>query len=101
MIVQTEAIHFSADHKLLKAIEQKLRKLEKFFDKILDVHVSLKLESAGIFKNKIAEIKFYIPNGIIFIKECSKTFEDAIDLAIITLKHQLILRQKNTRILPG
>jgi len=90
MKVQTEAIHFSADVKLLNSIDQKLRKLEHFFDKIIDARVILKLENSGQVKDKIAEIKLYIPNGVIFIKESSKTFEEAFDRAIMALKRQLI-----------
>lgn len=90
MRVQTEAIHFSADIKLLTAIESKLNKLENFFDKIIEAKVILKLENSGQIRDKIAEIKLHLPNGIIFIKETSKSFEAAIDKALVSLKRQLV-----------
>ncbi len=90
MRVQTEAIHFSADVKLLSAIESKLAKLENFFDKIIEARVILKLENSGQIRDKIAEIKLHLPNGIIFIKETSKSFEAAIDKALVSLKRQLV-----------
>jgi putative sigma-54 modulation protein len=90
MRVQTEAIHFSADIKLLSAIELKLAKLENFFDKIIEAKVILKLENSGQIRDKIAEIKLHLPNGIIFIKETSKSFEAAIDKALVSLKRQLV-----------
>lgn len=90
MRVQTEAIHFSADIKLLSAIESKLAKLENFFDKIIEAKVILKLENSGQIRDKIAEIKLHLPNGIIFIKETSKSFEAAIDKALVSLKRQLV-----------
>ena len=90
MRVQTEAIHFSADVKLLRTIELKLLRLERFFDRIIDAKVLLKMENSGQVKDKIAEIKLFIPNGVIFIKESSKTFEEAFDKAMITLKRQLL-----------
>ena len=90
MRVQTEAIHFSADVKLLSAIEAKLAKLENFFDRIIEARVILKLENSGQIRDKIAEIKLHLPNGIIFIKETSKSFEAAIDKALVALKRQLI-----------
>ena len=90
MRVQTEAIHFSADVKLLMTIEQKIQKLEHFFNNILDARVILKLENSGQVRDKIAEIKISLPNGIIFIKETSKTFEAAIDKALVSLKRQLV-----------
>lgn len=90
MRVQTEAIHFSADIKLLSAIEKKMLKLENFFDRIIEARIILKLENSGQIRDKIAEIKIHIPNGIIFIKETSKTFEAALDKALVALKRQLV-----------
>lgn len=90
MRVQTEAIHFSADIKLLSAIEAKLAKLENFFDRIIEARVILKLENSGQIRDKIAEIKLHLPNGIIFIRETSKSFEAAIDKALVALKRQLV-----------
>lgn len=90
MRVQTEAIHFSADVKLLSAIESKLAKLETFFNQIIEAKVILKLENSGQIKDKIAEIKLHLPNSIIFIKETSKSFEAAIDKALVALKRQLV-----------
>jgi putative sigma-54 modulation protein len=90
MRVQTEAIHFSADVKLLTVIEQKIQKLQHFFDKIIEAKVILKLENSGQIRDKIAEVKIHLPNGVIFIKETSKTFEAAIDKALVTLKRQLV-----------
>jgi putative sigma-54 modulation protein len=90
MRVQTEAIHFSADVKLLMSIESKLQKLEHFFDKIIEAKVILKLENSGTVREKITEIRLNLPNGVIFIKETSKTFEAALDKAIVSLKRQLV-----------
>ncbi len=90
MRVQTEAIHFSADSRLLAAIDAKIQKLELFFSSIIEAKVILKLENSGQIRDKIAEIKLHLPNGVIFIKETSKTFEAALDKAIVTLKRQLV-----------
>ena len=90
MRVQTEAIHFSADVRLLDSIEKKMTKLENFFDRIIEARVILKLENSGQIRDKIAEIKIHLPNGIIFIKETSKTFEAALDKALVALKRQLV-----------
>ncbi|NJN35489.1 MAG: ribosome-associated translation inhibitor RaiA [Saprospiraceae bacterium] len=90
MRVQTEAIHFSADVKLLSAIESKLAKLDHFFDRIIEAKVILKLENTGQVREKIAEVKLQLPNGVIFIKETSRTFEAAIDKALVALKRQLV-----------
>ncbi|MEY4936371.1 MAG: hypothetical protein RIS64_2730 [Bacteroidota bacterium] len=90
MRVQTEAIHFTADVKLLDNIQKKLSKLEHLFGKVTDAKIILKLENSGQVRDKIAEIKLSLPNGIIFIKESAKTFEAAIDAVVACLKRQLV-----------
>jgi putative sigma-54 modulation protein len=90
MRVQTEAIHFSADAKLVAAIERKLQRLNHYFDQVVDAKVILKLENSSQIREKVAEIKLVVPNGVIFIKESNKTFEAALDAAIAALKRQLI-----------
>ncbi|WP_363325461.1 HPF/RaiA family ribosome-associated protein, partial [Phaeodactylibacter sp.] len=47
MKVQTEAVSFKADQKLIDFIEQKLQKMEKYFDRIIEAKVTLKLENSG------------------------------------------------------
>ncbi len=90
MKTRTEAIHFSADQKLLEFIEKKAEKLHQFFDKILNVDIKLRLENSGQIRDKIAEVKVHLPGSILFVKEHNKTFESAVDEAIEALKKQLI-----------
>ena len=52
MKIMTEAIHFTADQKLLMFIENKLHKLERMYERIIDVHVILKLESHQSIRDK-------------------------------------------------
>ena len=97
MKVQTQAVHFSADSKLLAFIERKLSKLDQFFDRIVSAKVVLKLENSGKIKDKIAEIRLEIPGSILFVKETSKSFEACIDVAIDSLKRQLIKYKERIR----
>lgn len=90
MRVQTQALHFSADYKLLEFIESKLQKLEQFFDRIISADVILKLENSGQIKDKITEIRLKIPGGVLFVKGTQKSFEAAVDSAVEALKRQLI-----------
>ena len=90
MKIHTQAIHFSADKKLVSFTEKKLDKLNLFFDKIIAADVILKLENSGQIKDKIVEIKLKIPGTILFVKESSKTFEESVDNAISSLKKQLV-----------
>ncbi len=96
MRVQTQALHFSADQKLIQFIESKLGKLEQFFDRIISADVILKLENTGQIKDKIAEVRLKIPGGVLFVKGTQKSFEASIDMAVEALRRQLI-RHKDRR----
>ena len=97
MKIQTQAVHFSADHKLLEFIEKKLAKLDQFFDRIIGADVFLKLENTGQVREKVAEIKLTLPGGVLIVKEMDKTFEAAVDSAIDVLKRQIIRHKERIR----
>ena len=91
MRLQMQAIHFDADPKLLSFIQQKLDKLDTFYDRITSGEVFLKLEKSDNAKlhTKLLEVKLYVPGGTMFVKEQGTTFEEATDLAIDSLKMQV------------
>ena len=97
MKVQTRAIHFSADQKLVVLIQKKLQKLEQFFDRILGAEVVMKLENSGKVKDKIMEVRIKVPGSIIITKETHKSFEAAIDTSLSSLKRQLIKHKQRVR----
>jgi putative sigma-54 modulation protein len=97
MKVVTHAVHFDADQKLLDFIERKLAKLEQFFDRIIGVDVFLKLENSSKVKDKVAEIKLNVPGATIIVKEMALTFEAAVDIALDSLKRQLIKHKEKER----
>lgn len=89
MKITVQSIHFTADVKLLDFIQKKVDKLETFFDQIISGEVYLKLENVGDEANKITEIKLSLPGNQIFAKEQCKTFEEATDLAVESLRKQI------------
>ena len=91
MRLQMQAIHFDADPKLLNFIQQKLDKLDTFYDRITSGEVFLKLKKGDSAKTqtKLLEVKLYVPGGTVFVREQGTTFEEATDLAIDTLKIQV------------
>ncbi|WP_214071509.1 ribosome-associated translation inhibitor RaiA [Mucilaginibacter sp. dw_454] len=89
MKITVQSIHFTADKGLLEFIQKKADKLETFYDNIINGEVYLKLENVEDEANKIAEIKLQLPGNQIFAKEQCKTFEEATDLAIESLRKQI------------
>ena len=69
MRVQIQAIHFDADEKLTEFIESRIKKLETFYDKIIDSEVYLKVDKNSSKDNKVVEIKMSIPGKSLFAKE--------------------------------
>jgi putative sigma-54 modulation protein len=97
MKIRVQSIHFNADQKLLEFIQRKVDKLDQYFDQIISGEVYLKLENVDDEANKISEIKLNVPGMTMFAKEQCKTFEEATDLSIESLKKQITKHKDKTR----
>ncbi|WP_199120048.1 ribosome hibernation-promoting factor, HPF/YfiA family [Pedobacter sp. ASV28] len=97
MKIRVQSIHFNADKKLLEFIQKKVDKLDQFFDQIIGGEVYLRLENVESEENKISEIKLMVPGGTMFAKEQCKSFEEATDLAIESLRRQISKHKTKTR----
>jgi putative sigma-54 modulation protein len=89
MNLNIDSIHFKADSKLLEYITEKAEKLDKFYDKSIDLNVKLKLGGNGQVKDKIVEYVLNVPGEKLFVSSIEKTFEAAADNGIDSLKRQL------------
>ncbi|MFZ1751139.1 MAG: ribosome-associated translation inhibitor RaiA [Saprospiraceae bacterium] len=89
MQVTFQAVHFTADQKLKDYISDKLQKLEKFYPKILQATVYLKLENSGQVRDKVIEVKVNVPGNTLIASNEDKSFEAAFDDSLETLKRQL------------
>ena len=97
MKIRVQSIHFTADVKLLDFIQKKADKLDQFFDQIISGDVYLRLEKTEDEANKISEIKLSIPGNDLFAKEQCKTFEEATDKAVESLRRQLEKHKEKIR----
>jgi putative sigma-54 modulation protein len=98
MKINIQTVHFDADAKLLEFIEQKINKLEHYFDHIIDAEVILRLENSGQVRDKIAEVKMHVPGGTLMAKEIHpKAFEGAVDAATEAIRKQLIKFKEKQR----
>jgi len=89
MQIQVQSIHFDADVKLIKFIEEKMQKLTTFHDRIIKGEVFLRIDKSDVMENKIAEVKLSIPGKELFAKKQCKSFEEATDIAVDALKKQI------------
>ncbi|MCJ8210254.1 ribosome-associated translation inhibitor RaiA [Mucilaginibacter sp. RS28] len=89
MKITVQSIRFNADKKLLEFIQKKANKLDQFCDKIISGEVYLRVENTEDEANKVVEIKCIIPGNQLFVKEKCKSFEEATDLAVDSLRKQI------------
>jgi putative sigma-54 modulation protein len=90
MNVKIQTVHFNADSKLMEYVNKKLEKLTVFSDRIIQVHVYLKLDNVvHSIKDKIAEIRVHVPRHNFFVKSTSKSFEESFDSAFDSLVSQI------------
>lgn len=98
MDVRIQSIHFQADEKLTETIHRKVNKLNSYFDRITSAEVFLKLDHEGAhIKDKVVQIKLNLPKGTLISKETSKTFENALDGAVNSLKGQVVRHKEKLR----
>ena len=89
MKVKVSSLHFNADQKLIDFANERVGKLEKFYDKIIDGNITFRVDNADDRINKLAEIKLNIPGKELFAKKQSESFEKAVDEAVEALRRQL------------
>ena len=90
MNISVKSVHFHADEKLLAYVDQKLSRLNRYFDRAVEAEVHLKLQdTGGSIHEKIAEVKIHVPGGWMMDKRTGKTFESAITASTNALKRQL------------
>jgi putative sigma-54 modulation protein len=94
MKVNVHAVNFAIDVKLVAFVQERMNKLDKFYDKIISSDVFFKVEKTAEKENKIAEVKILVPGDEIIVKKQCKTFEEATDLASESIERSLLKRKE-------
>ena len=90
MNLNIQTVNFEADSKLIDHVNKKITKLEAQHDRIMRVDVFLKLDNVmHQIKDKVAEIRVKIPRHELFVKQSTKSFEEAFDMALDAVLVQL------------
>jgi len=90
MDIKIQSVNFDADKKLVAFVEERVGKLEQYFDNIVGAESFLKVEKSESFENKTVEIKILLPGKEIFAKKQCKSFEEAADESVEALRRQLV-----------
>ena len=97
MKVNTQSVNFNADQKLIDFIQNRMNKLEVFYDKVIKSDVYLKVENTSNKENKIFEARVSVPGDSFVVKKQCKSFEEGTDMAIASLERQLKKRKEKLR----
>jgi putative sigma-54 modulation protein len=97
MKVNVYAVNFNVDRKLVDFINERLVKLEKYYDKVVSSDVFLKVEKTSEKENKVVEVKIHVPGDDFMVKKQCKTFEEGVELASESLERLLVKRKEKVR----
>lgn len=97
MEVRIQSIHFDAAEQLEAFIQKKVAKLEKFYDNIEVVEVTLKVVKPETAENKEAGIKIIAPNAEFYANKIKDSFEEAVDETVEALSKQLLKHKEKVR----
>jgi ribosomal subunit interface protein len=93
-MINVKSLKFDADEKLLAFVEKKVGKVEKFFDNLGDIDVTLSLSPEP--ENKVVRLQTRLPGEDLVIERNAKTFEEAVTEAADAMKEKIV-RAKERR----
>ena len=87
-MINVKSLKFDADETLLDFIEKKVGKVEKFFDNLGDIDVTLSLLPDA--ENKSVKLQTRFPGEDLVIERHARTFEEAVTDAADALKEKIV-----------
>ena len=87
-MINVKSLKFDADSKLLEYVQKKVGKVEKFFDNLGDIDVTLSLLPDA--QNKCVKLQTRIPGEDLIVEKQANTFEEAVTEAADALKERIV-----------
>lgn len=87
-MINVKSLKFDADEKLLDYIDKKVGKVEKFFDNMGDIDVTLSLLPDA--ENKCVKLQTHMPGEDLVIERHAHSFEEAVTDAADALKEKIV-----------
>lgn len=97
MKVNVHAVNFTVDKKLVDFVQERMDKLEKYYDRVVSSDVFMKVEKTSEKENKIVEMKINVPGDDFLVKKQCKSFEEAIEQAAESIERLLVKRKEKLR----
>lgn len=93
MEVKIQSINFDATEKLVAFINKKAERLTRRYPAVTTIDFKLTVVKPESKMNKVAVVKVIMPQGEYVADKTADTFEEAIDVALEALEHQLERRK--------
>ncbi len=97
MKVNIHAVNFDIDKKLVEFVNEKVNKIDKYYDKIVYCDIFLKVENTSDKENKTVEMKLGVPGDDLIVKKQSKTFEESVELCRESLERQVLKKKEKEK----
>ena len=97
MKVNVHAVNFTVDKKLVDFVQERMDKLEKYYDRVVSSDVFLKVEKTSEKENKNVEVKINVPGDDFLVEKQCKSFEEAVEQAAESLERLLVKRKEKLR----
>ncbi|MCU0399349.1 MAG: ribosome-associated translation inhibitor RaiA [Cyclobacteriaceae bacterium] len=89
MKIHVQTLDFNPRQELLDFVDEKIGKLERFSDRIIECRVILRVEKSDKRDNKVCEVRAVIPGNDLFVKKQYESFEEGIQKATDSLERQI------------
>jgi putative sigma-54 modulation protein len=97
MKVNIHAVNFTVDRKLVDFVQERMDKLEKYYDRVVSSDVFMKVEKTSEKENKFVEIKINVPGDDFLVKKQCKSFEEAVEQSAESIERLLVKRKEKLR----
>ncbi|MCD8296272.1 MAG: ribosome-associated translation inhibitor RaiA [Prevotella sp.] len=89
MEIKIQSIRFDATEQLKAFIEKKVAKMERSYDGIRNVEVTLKVIKPATALNKEVDMVVSVPGTSLYVDKTCDTFEEGVDQCIDSMKVKL------------
>lgn len=97
MNITIKTLGFNAKQDLKDFVNDKTRKLSRYYDKIIECEVSFSIDKSSTKENKVCDIKLSVPGNDLIAKAQCKTFQEATTQCVDGLQKQI--EKKKTKLM--
>lgn len=94
MKINLQTVGFTPNEHLVAYVNEKLNKLDTYYDQIIAADVYMKIDNNNSKDNKVLDVRLEVPGDDIVVSKKGQAYEECVDLAADTLKKLIIKRKE-------